>query len=322
VIRAYGVEQARRVRLNRGMSAMRPATPAAVLAASLCLLIAPSAFADQVIPDDQIVQGSSCVGLDCVNGESFGFDTIRMRENNLRIRFDDTSTSAGFPSNDWVLQANETASGGASRFMLIDDTAGRAPFSVFAAAPADALVIAADGEVRAAAYVSQAAPAQNATAADGNAVLEALRSLDLSTSTFAADPAAPRHIGPAARDFHLAFGLGADNGRLVPADMAGVALAAVKELDARVSALPTGSPGQDGATGADGAAGTVGADGASGTAGARGPRGARGRRGHAGPHGPIARRRIQRLERRNRRLEARLAKLEREVARLAASLEG
>lgn len=30
------------------------------------------AAADQVIADDLIVQGSACVGLDCVNNESFG----------------------------------------------------------------------------------------------------------------------------------------------------------------------------------------------------------------------------------------------------------
>ncbi|HEY6045961.1 MAG TPA: hypothetical protein VIU65_05115, partial [Pyrinomonadaceae bacterium] len=46
------------------------------------------AVPDQVIPDDLIVQGSACVGLDCVNGEVFGFDTIRTKENNTRIQFD------------------------------------------------------------------------------------------------------------------------------------------------------------------------------------------------------------------------------------------
>jgi len=44
---------------------------------------------DQVIPDDLIVQGSLCVGFDCVNNENFGFDTIRLKENNTRIKFDD-----------------------------------------------------------------------------------------------------------------------------------------------------------------------------------------------------------------------------------------
>src|SRR5262249_54121814 len=51
---------------------------------------------DQVIADDLIVQGSACIGLDCVNNESFGFDTIRLKENNTRIKFDDTSTGTGF----------------------------------------------------------------------------------------------------------------------------------------------------------------------------------------------------------------------------------
>jgi hypothetical protein len=52
---------------------------------------------DQVIADDQIVQGSLCVGLDCVNNENFGFDTIRLKENNLRIKFEDTSTGRSRP---------------------------------------------------------------------------------------------------------------------------------------------------------------------------------------------------------------------------------
>ena len=72
--------------------------------------------ADQVVADDLIVQGSACVGLDCVNNESFGFDTIRLKENNLRIKFEDTSTSAGFPTTDWQIIVNDSASGGRSYF--------------------------------------------------------------------------------------------------------------------------------------------------------------------------------------------------------------
>ena len=95
---------------------MRPVLLAATAAAGVSLLFATSASADQVIPDDLIVQGSICVGLDCVNNENFGFDTIRLKENNTRIKFDDTSASAGFPANDWRLSANDSASGGASKF--------------------------------------------------------------------------------------------------------------------------------------------------------------------------------------------------------------
>jgi hypothetical protein len=214
---------------------MRLVISTAALGACVCLFIAPSASADQVISDDLIVMGSNCVGLDCVNNETFGFDTLRFKENNTRLKFDDTSTALGFPSNDWALQANESPSGGANRFMLFDDTAGRVPFSVFAGAPANALVITAAGEVRAGTFVSQAAATLNPQTADAGGVLQALRTLDLSTGAFTADPVAPRHLGPTAHDFHLAFGLGADDGTIAPGDMAGAALAATKALDARGS---------------------------------------------------------------------------------------
>ncbi len=102
---------------------------------------------DVVTADDAIIQGSLCVGLDCVNNESFGFDTIRLKENNTRIRFDDTSTAAGFPSNDWQLTANDSASGGASKFSIDDSTAGRALLTVTAGAPANSIFVASNGKV-------------------------------------------------------------------------------------------------------------------------------------------------------------------------------
>src|SRR5204863_5817667 len=75
---------------------------------------------DVVTADDAIIQGSLCVGLDCVNNESFGFDTIRLKENNTRISFNDTSTSAGFPTNDWTIRANDSASGGGNFLAFVD----------------------------------------------------------------------------------------------------------------------------------------------------------------------------------------------------------
>jgi hypothetical protein len=81
------------------------------------LLMAPFDF---VIADDLIVQGSACVGLDCVNGEVFGFDTIRTKENNTRIQFDDTSSTAGFASNNWQIRANSSAGGGENFLGIVD----------------------------------------------------------------------------------------------------------------------------------------------------------------------------------------------------------
>ncbi|WP_415918878.1 hypothetical protein [Tateyamaria sp. SN6-1] len=105
------------------------------------------AVADQVFTDDLIVQGSACVGLDCNNGESFGFDTIRMKENNLRLHFDDTSNSASFPSNDWRIGANDTSNGGANKLFLEDSTAGRQIVVFESGAPANAMVLDSSGNL-------------------------------------------------------------------------------------------------------------------------------------------------------------------------------
>jgi hypothetical protein len=102
---------------------------------------------DQVIHDDLIVIGSACVGFDCVNNESFGFDTIRLKENNLRIGFDDTSTAAGFPANDWEITINDSASGGANYFAVRDVTAARQVFRIDAGAPTHALVVSSSGRI-------------------------------------------------------------------------------------------------------------------------------------------------------------------------------
>lgn len=102
---------------------------------------------DQVIPDDLIVQGSACIGLDCVNNESFGFDTIRLKENNTRIGFDDTSTGTGFPTNNWQLTANDSASGGSNKFSIEDVTGAKIPFTVQAGAPTNSIFVDSTGRV-------------------------------------------------------------------------------------------------------------------------------------------------------------------------------
>lgn len=101
---------------------------------------------DAVVPDDQIVQGSLCVGLACVNGESFGSDTVRLKEDALRIHFEDTSTGT-FPGNDWRIGINDSADGGVSRFYVEDATAARILFSVAAGAPENSLVIDSQGRI-------------------------------------------------------------------------------------------------------------------------------------------------------------------------------
>ena len=107
---------------------------------------------DFVIADDAIVQGSLCAGLDCINGEVFGFDTIRLKENNTRLQFEDTS-AAGFPLNNWQIRANSSGAGGASFLAFVDQGAagnsetGTIVFEVDAGAPANSVKVASNGKV-------------------------------------------------------------------------------------------------------------------------------------------------------------------------------
>lgn len=108
---------------------------------------------DQVVVDDLIVIGSLCVGFDCVNGESFGFDTLRLKENNVRIQFNDTSSIGAFPTNNWQIRANASASGGASFLGFMDQGPGGSSetgtrvFAVEAGAPTNALYVDDSGRV-------------------------------------------------------------------------------------------------------------------------------------------------------------------------------
>ena len=102
---------------------------------------------DVVHVEDTIVQGSLCTGIDCNNGENFGFDTIRLKENNLRIRFTDTSSSGSFPTNDWQLTANDSANGGQNKFSIDDIDNARTPFTVEAGTRSNALYLDSSGRV-------------------------------------------------------------------------------------------------------------------------------------------------------------------------------
>jgi hypothetical protein len=119
---------------------------------------------DEVIAGDLIVQGSLAVGLDAIDGEDFGFDTFRLKENNIRIHFDDTSGSGSFPGNDWRIVINDAANGGANYFGIEDATADIISFKILAGAPANAFFMAANGNIG----LGTDAPVVKLHIADGN----------------------------------------------------------------------------------------------------------------------------------------------------------
>jgi Chaperone of endosialidase len=115
--------------------------------AATLLLAGRSAAQTQIFNNDAVVRDSMCVGADCADAPAFGFSTLLLQENNVRITFDDTSTAGPFASNDWQITINDAASGGASYFAVEDLTAATVPFRISAGAPTDSLATLADGTV-------------------------------------------------------------------------------------------------------------------------------------------------------------------------------
>ncbi len=124
----------------------------------------PRTARDIVHTDDVIITFSACVGNDCVNGENFGFDTQRLKENNLRIHFDDTSNSASFPSRDWRIVINDSSNGGDEYFAIEDATSGRQVFRVDGNSISNALYVNSAGDVG----IGTDAPVVEVHAVDGN----------------------------------------------------------------------------------------------------------------------------------------------------------
>jgi hypothetical protein len=264
--------------------------------------------------DDAIITGSLCVGFDCANGESFGYDTVKLKENNLRLFFEDTSIGS-FPTGDWRIRINDTTSGGASYFAVEDGTNGRTPFRIETGSPnhslyvddygrvglgisipyvelhivdgdtptvrldqdgssgwaaqrwdlagnemnffvrdvtngsklpfrifpgseSDSLEIKPTGvEVNVAfSAVSDVNKKTRLTPVDPAGVLAKVAELPVTTWSFKADPAIATHLGPTAQDFYRIFDLGSDDRHIAPLDVAGVALAAIQGLNARIEA--------------------------------------------------------------------------------------
>lgn len=107
--------------------------------------------AAQYIGTDLSVSGSLQIGTSSLQAPNFGFDTMRLTENNLRIHFQDDSTSGSFPTRDWRLVANDTNNGGANYFAIQDAGDNGAlvnnVFRVNAGAPNNAFVISDRGNV-------------------------------------------------------------------------------------------------------------------------------------------------------------------------------
>ena len=178
--------------------------------------------ADSIILDDQIVDGSTCIGTDCTNGEVFDFSTIKLKENNLRLEFMDTSSTASFPGNDWQITINDSTNGGENYFAVDNLTSGK---QVFKISPSGDLTIL--GSISDSSDINLK---ENFIPVDNAKTLKKIMNLPLTTWNYIDNAKKERHIGSTAQDFYKAFAFGADERHISPKDAAFVAMSGVKEL--------------------------------------------------------------------------------------------
>jgi hypothetical protein len=107
-----------------------------VLASTLAVSLPVLSHADEVVTDDLIVQGSLCAGGDCVVDAEFGFDTLRLHSPTPQILLQDTSVSANFPTEDWLLGITDGGSALPSSFFIRNLTS-----------QLDSVVLSAEGDV-------------------------------------------------------------------------------------------------------------------------------------------------------------------------------
>ena len=91
--------------------------------------------------------GGLCGGADCTSTESMGSATIKAKANTVRLKFEDTSTLAGFPTTDWQISANDSFSGGANKLFVEDLTAATVPFLIEGGTPTNTLYVDSTGRI-------------------------------------------------------------------------------------------------------------------------------------------------------------------------------
>ncbi len=98
--------------------------PLLIFTLILCMSNAPDVFADQLIIDDLIVSSSECIGSGCstdsASPQNFDFNTLILSNEDVRLTFQDTSSSGSFPTQDWSLIANDSEEGGTDYFGISD----------------------------------------------------------------------------------------------------------------------------------------------------------------------------------------------------------
>ena len=108
-------------------------------------LLPAAAPAQTLLSGDHSISGDVCIGPGCTADEPFT-TTLKLKGNTVRLFFEDISTAAGFPTNDWVLEAN-ASSGTGDYFALRDADTFQPIMRLDAGAPSYSLYVSSDGDV-------------------------------------------------------------------------------------------------------------------------------------------------------------------------------
>jgi hypothetical protein len=95
---------------------------------------------------DVVVEGKLCVGRDCLYDGDCDKETLRLKEEEVRILFMDTSTTS-YPDNDWQIIINDDDTGSGEYFSIQDKTGNTRPFTIEAGAPESSVYIDNQGRV-------------------------------------------------------------------------------------------------------------------------------------------------------------------------------
>ncbi len=104
------------------------------------------AQAEVLSEDNPTIRSFLCVGFNCADQDIAGIDDFRVKDNTIRIHFDDVSSSSS-PDNDWRIMINDSASGSDEYFAIQDATRGPQIFRLSAGAPENALFMAPTGRI-------------------------------------------------------------------------------------------------------------------------------------------------------------------------------
>ncbi|WP_425102432.1 hypothetical protein [Tropicibacter sp. S64] len=116
----------------------------------LAVVLPCSAGAQDVHAQNTTIYDHLCIGADCLNPETYPNsvgNALKLKSVVPGIEFQDTSSSTGYPSTDWKIQANGASADNQNQLLFLDNDVGRAVLALEAGARSNALFVSGQGAI-------------------------------------------------------------------------------------------------------------------------------------------------------------------------------